>query len=177
MTKIQVLLNAVHGYSCIGSGNISNATIEVEITDTQLATLLRIGDTLTAQSIVESISNGSTELEPLHEQLSEEFYYMVEEYWLHDADNEFLYDNLGQAIIEDVSNGLYTPTMLNDENEDENEDDDEDEDEDEDDADNWDLDDYYDWVRTHDHPFIAERVGLDLEACRDQEVDYVIILQ
>ena len=171
MTKIQVLLNAVHGYSCIGSGNISNATIEVEITDTQLATLLRIVDSLTAQSIIEAISNGSTELEPLHEQLSEEFYYMVEEYWLHDADNEFLYDNLGQAIIEDVSNGLYTPTMLNDEDEDENEDDDED------DADNWDLDDYYDWVRTHDHPFIAERVGLDLEACRDQEVDYAIILQ
>ena len=26
----------------------------------------------------------------------------------------------------------------------------------------------------HDHVFVAERVGLDLDACRDEEVDYTI---
>ena len=26
----------------------------------------------------------------------------------------------------------------------------------------------------HDHVFVAERVGLDLDACRDDEVDYII---
>ena len=26
----------------------------------------------------------------------------------------------------------------------------------------------------HDHTFVAERVGLDLDACRDDEVDYTI---
>jgi hypothetical protein len=35
---------------------------------------------------------------------------------------------------------------------------------------------YYDWVKEHDHEFVAERVGLDLDACRDDEVDYTISL-
>ena len=35
---------------------------------------------------------------------------------------------------------------------------------------------YYDWVCEHDHEFVAERVGLDLDACRDDEVDYTISL-
>jgi hypothetical protein len=26
----------------------------------------------------------------------------------------------------------------------------------------------------HDHAFVAELVGLDLDACRDDEVDYII---
>ena len=48
------------------------------------------------------------------------------------------------------------------------------EDEDED----YDLDAYYEWVcgNGHDHAFVAERVGLDLDACRDDEVDYTIQL-
>ena len=35
---------------------------------------------------------------------------------------------------------------------------------------------YYDWVKEHDHEFAAERVGLDLDACRDDEVNYTISL-
>ena len=40
------------------------------------------------------------------------------------------------------------------------------------------LNEYYDWVRgnDHDHEFVAERVGLDLNACRDDEVNYTINL-
>ena len=41
---------------------------------------------------------------------------------------------------------------------------------------NYNLDEYYDWVKRHDHEFAAERVGLDLDACRDDEVDYTIHL-
>lgn len=35
---------------------------------------------------------------------------------------------------------------------------------------------YYDWVCEHDHAFVAERVGLDLDACRDYEVEYTITI-
>ena len=38
------------------------------------------------------------------------------------------------------------------------------------------LNEYYDWVCGHDHEFIAERVGLDIDACRDDEIDYTIHL-
>ena len=40
------------------------------------------------------------------------------------------------------------------------------------------LNEYYDWVcgNGHDHAFVAERVGLDLDACREDEVDYTIVL-
>ena len=38
----------------------------------------------------------------------------------------------------------------------------------------WDK--YYDWICKHVHEFIAERVGLDLGACQDDEIDYTIHL-
>ena len=40
------------------------------------------------------------------------------------------------------------------------------------------MDMYYDWVcgNGHDHAFVAERVGLDLDACHDDEVNYTITL-
>ena len=57
------------------------------------------------------------------------------------------------------------------------EDEDSEEDDYEDDDDNYDLDAYFDWVKEHDHEFAAERVGLDLDACRDDEVNYTINLE
>jgi hypothetical protein len=45
---------------------------------------------------------------------------------------------------------------------------------DDEDEESYDLDEYYNWVKEHDHYFVAERVGLDLGACRDDEVDYTI---
>jgi hypothetical protein len=119
---------------------------------------------------------------------------MVEEYWLYEADNEFLYENLADHVEQDISDGIYTPTVSEDYEEDydieeidEEELDDEDE-EYEDDAtdeddyeydeeeDNYDLEAYFDWVKGHDHEFVAERVGLNLDACRDDEVNYTISL-
>ena len=40
------------------------------------------------------------------------------------------------------------------------------------------LNEYYDWVcgNGHDHAFVAERVGLDLDDCHDDEVNYKIAL-
>ena len=54
------------------------------------------------------------------------------------------------------------------------EDEDYDDDYGDEDEESYDLDAYYDWVKEHDHAFVAERVGLDLDACRDDEVNYTI---
>ena len=101
---------------------------------------------------------------------------MGEEYWLYEAYNEFLYECLEKHLKQDVSDGLYPPTDLeDDEDEDYYEDEDYEDDYDDDDEESYELNKYYDWVKEHDHYFVAERVGLDLGACRDDEVDYTII--
>ena len=200
MAKISVELEAFYGYSCGFQSHGSNKTVEIEVSDNELEALKKFGKKeITAEDIVAAIEAGDTTLESLHEQLSEKFYYMVEEYWLYEADNECLYECLADHIEQDINDGLYTPEVMEgegfdchcwtgddeeeseDEDEDENEetndedyDDEEDEDEDEND---YDLDAYFDWVKEHDHEFAAERVGLDLDACRDDEVDYTITLK
>ena len=214
MEKIKVLLDAFYGYSCDGCGHGSEQNIEVEVDDAQLEALRQIGkEKITCEDITEAIKKGTTVLEPLHEQLEEKYYYMVEEYWLYEAYNECLNECLSEAIKEDVRNGLYTPVKKEEEEETfdcrfcstfydeelkEEEDDDADaeeedenadaednrsiydrlyeEDWDDEDAAQWDMDDYYAWVCEHDHAFVAERVGLNLDACRDEEVNYTIEL-
>ena len=112
---------------------------------------------------------------------------MVEEYWLYEADNECLYECLADHIEQDINDGLYTPEVKDDDGfdchcwagddeEDENEETDDEDYDDEEDEDDYDLDAYFDWVKEHDHEFAAERVGLDLEACRD-EVNYTITIE
>ena len=107
---------------------------------------------------------------------------MVEEYWLYKAYNECLEECLAEFIEPDISDGFYTPTTSDDDsdyhcstdNEDADECDEEDlEDYDEED---YDLDAYYEWVKKHDHEFVADRVGVDLDACRNDEVNYKIYL-
>ena len=205
MTKIKVLLDAFYGYSCDGCGHGSEQNIEVEVDDAQLEALRQLGkEKITCEDITEAITQGTTVLEPLHQQLEEKYYYMVEEYWLYEAYNECLDECLSEAIKEDVRNGLYTPVKKEEEEEtfdcrfcsafydeelNEEEDDDADaednrsiydrlyeEDCDDDDAAQWDMDDYYTWVCEHDHAFVAERVGLNIDACRDEEVCYTIEL-
>ena len=89
MTKIKVLLEAFYGYSCCGCGHGSNENIEVEVNDAQLEALRQIGkEKITCEDITKAIAQGTTVLEPLHEQLEEKYYYMVEEYWLYEAYNE-----------------------------------------------------------------------------------------
>ena len=196
MAKINVNLEAFYGYSCGGHGHGSEETIEMEVNEVEFEALQKLGTKeISCEAVVNAIENGEKELISLHERLEEKFYYMVEEYWLYEAYNEFLYECLERHMKQDISDGLYQPTdSKDDEDEDYYEDEDyededyedfDDEDEDyededyeddydDDDEESYDLNEYYNWVKEHDHAFVAERVGLDLDACRDDEVDYII---
>ena len=197
MAKISVELDAFYGYSCGFQSHGSNETVEIEVSDNELEALKKFGKKeITAEDIVAAIEGGDTTLESLHEQLSEKFYYMVEEYWLYEADNECLYECLADHIEQDISDGLYTPEVKEgdgfdchcwagddeeesddeDENEETDDEDYDDEEEEEEEENDYDLDAYFDWVKEHDHEFAAERVGLDLDACRDDEVNYTVSL-
>ena len=186
MPKITVDLEAFYGYSCGFQGHGSNETLELEISNDELAALKQIDDEeVSSEDVVQAIESGDLTLESLHEKLSDAFYNMVEEYWLFEAYNECLYDSLEEAIKEDIRDGLYEPTYVEDDDDDNFDCSccaDEDVDADEDSKpytlnptqENYDLDAYYEWVKKHDHWFIAERVGLDLDACHDDEVNYTI---
>ena len=199
MAKISVDLEAFYGYSCGFQSHGSDETVEIEVSDNELAALKNLGkEQITTEDIVAAIESGDRTIESLHEQLSEKFYYMVEEYWLYEADNECLEESLSEAIENDLSEEIFTPSISvkefieavkNEEidfdglefgyfedledNYDLN---------DEEDAqsvyNSYILNEYYDWVRgnDHEHEFVAERVGLDLNACRDDEVNYTINL-
>lgn len=197
MATIKVKLSAFYGYGHGGGCYGSNETIEVEINDQELDALRKLGaKEISCEAVMETIESGDTTLQSLHERLEEKFYYMVEEYWLYEADNECLEESLSEAIENDLSEDIFTPSLSVEEfieavkNKEI--------DFDglqfgyfEDIEDNYDLDDeedaqtiynsyilneYYDWVCEHDHAFVAERVGLDIYACRDDEVDYTITI-
>lgn len=191
MATIRVNLNAFYGYGHGGGCYGSNETIELEINEQELEALQRLGEEeISCDAVIEAIENGESVLESLHEKLEDKFYYMVEEYWLYEAYNECLHECLAEHIEQDINDGLYTPASSDDEEDsfdcncldDDSEEDAEDEnyeDEEEyEDEDGYDLDAYYDWVcgNDHDHAFVAERVGLDLDACRDDQVDYTITI-
>lgn len=193
MAKITVELEAFYGYSCGFQGHGSNETVELEISDDELDALKKLGkEQITAEDIVDVIESGDNTLNSLHEQLSEKFYYMVEEYWLYEADNECLDECLAEHIEQDMSEGIYPPVTYDELIEwYETGDIDSDkldflagfdeggylyEDQIEEKYDEFIREKYYDWVCEHDHEFVAERVGLDLDACRDNEVDYTISL-
>ena len=193
MAKITVELEAFYGYSCGFQGHGSNETVELEVLDSELDALKKFGkEQITAENIVAAIESGDNTLNSLHEQLSEKFYYMVEEYWLYEADNECLDECLAEHIEQDMSEGIYPPVTYDEliewyETGDIDSDKldflvgfDEDgylyEDQIEEKYDEFIREKYYDWVCEHDHEFVAERVGLDLDACRDDEVDYTISL-
>ena len=199
MAKISVDLEAFYGYSCGFQSHGSDETVEIEVSDNELAALKNLGkEQITTEDIVAAIESGDRTIESLHEQLSEKFYYMVEEYWLYEADNECLEESLSEAMENDLSEEIFTPSISVKEFIEavKNEEIDFDGLEFgyfEDLEDNYDLDDeedaqsvynsyilneYYDWVRgnDHEHEFVAERVVLDLNACRDDEVNYTINL-
>jgi hypothetical protein len=193
MAKITVELEAFYGYSCGFQSHGSNETVELEISDDELDALKKLGkEQITAEDIVDAIESGDNTLNLLHEQLSEKFYYMVEEYWLYEADNECLDECLAEHIEQDMSEGIYPPVTYDELIEwYETGDIDSDkldflagfdeggylyEDQIEEKYDEFIRERYYDWVKEHDHEFAAERVGLDLDACRDDEVNYTISL-
>lgn len=199
MAKITVDLEAFYGYSCGFQSHGSDETVEIEVSDSELDALKKLGKGhITAEDIVATIESGDTTLQSLHEQLEERFYYMVEEYWLYEADNECLEESLSEAMENDLSEEIFTPSISVKEfieavkNEEidfdglelgyfEDLEDDYDLDDEEDAQsvyNSYILNEYYDWLRgnDHDHEFVAERVGLDLDACRDDEVNYTINL-
>ena len=193
MAKITVELEAFYGYSCGFQSHGSIETVELEISDDELDALKKLGkEQITAEDIVDAIESGDNTLNSLHEQLSEKFYYMVEEYWLYEADNECLDECLAEHIKQDMSEGIYPPVTYDELIEwYETGDIDSDkldflagfdeggylyEDQIEEKYDEFIRERYYDWVKEHDHEFAAERVGLDLDACRDDEVNYTISL-
>ena len=193
MAKISVELDAFYGYSCGFQSHGGNETVEIEISDDELDALKKFSKKeITAENIVAAIEGGDAALESLHEQLSEKFYYMVEEYWLYEADNECLDECLAEHIEQDMSEGIYPPVTYDELIEwYETGDIDSDkldflagfdeggylyEDQIEEKYDEFIRERYYDWVKEHDHEFAAERVGLDLDACRDDEVNYTISL-
>ena len=193
MAKITVELEAFYGYSCGFQSHGSNETVELDVSDSELDALKKFGkEQITAEDIVAAIESGDNTLNSLHEQLSEKFYYMVEEYWLYEADNECLDECLAEHIEQDMSEGIYPPVTYDELIEwYETGDIDSDkldflagfdeggylyEDQIEEKYDEFIRERYYDWVKEHDHEFVAERVGLDLDACRDDEVDYTISL-
>lgn len=193
MTKITVKLDAFYGYGCGGCSHGSNKIIEVEISEKELDALKGIGEKeISTEDVVELIENGDTSLEPLHEKLEKAFYNMVEEYWLFEADNECLYESLYDSMKKDIENGEYPPVSFEELVElFDNGDIDEydflsdfdaeycyDEDDLRETYNKYIKDKYYDWVCEHDHEFIADRVGLDLDACRDDnEVNYIIMIE
>ena len=186
MTKITVKLDAFYESE-------HNEIIEVEISEKELDTLKGISKKeISSEDVVEFIENGYTSLESLHEKLEEAFYNMIEVYWLFVADNECLHESLYNYMQKYIANGEYPPLSFDELVELFNNGDDLDEDDflsdfnaencyDEDDLketyNKYIKDKYYDWVCEHDHEFIAERVGLDLDACRDGEVNYIIMLE
>ena len=193
MAKITFELEAFYGYSCGFQGHGSNETVELDVSDSELDALKKFGkEQITAEDIVAVIESGDTTLQSLHEKLEEKFYYMVEEYWLYEADNECLDECLAEHIEQDMSEGIYPPVTYDELIEwYETGDIDSDkldflagfdeggylyEDQIEEKYDEFIRERYYDWVKEHDHEFAAERVGLDLDACRDDEVNYTISL-
>lgn len=206
MAKIYVDLNASYGCNCMGCSYDSEETIEIEVSNNVLNILREIdASEIASEKVLEAIKEGKSELETIHKQITDSFYYMVEDYWLYEADNECIEESLSNTLDNDIESGIYTPISIKDffekvksdeislsdlkfdiEDEDLIEeliDNEEDYDwEDDEDAEyvynRYLLNDYYDWVygNDHDHEFIAERVGLDIEACRDVEVNYTINL-
>ena len=199
MAKIKVELNASYGCDCMGCGYGSEETIEIEVNEQELEALWKLGsEEISWEAVVEAIESGDTTLQSLHEKLEEKFYYMVEEYWLYEADNECLEESLSEAIENDLSEDIFTPSLSVEEfieavknkeidfdglqfgyfEDIEDNYDLEDEDDVQSLYNSYILNEYYDWLcdKDNDHAFVADRVGIDLDACHEDGVNYKIML-
>ena len=199
MAKIKVELNASFGCDCMGCGYGSEETIEIEVNEQELEALRKLGsEEISCEAVVEAIENGETTLQSLHEYIEERFYYMVDEYWLYEADNECLEESLSEAIENDLSEDIFTPSLSVEEfieavknkeidfdglqfgyfEDIEDNYDLEDEDDVQSLYNSYILNEYYDWLcdKDNDHAFVADRVGVDLDACHEDGVNYKIML-
>lgn len=199
MAKIKVELNASFGCDCMGCGYGSEETIEIEVNEQELEALRKLGsEEISYEAVVEAIEKGETALQSLHEYIEERFYYMVDEYWLYEADNECLEESLSEAIENDLSEDIFTPSLSVEEfieavknkeidfdglqfgyfEDIEDNYDLEDEDDVQSLYNSYILNEYYDWLcdKDNDHAFVADRVGVDLDACHEDGVNYKIML-
>jgi len=167
---------AFYGFGCGCGTYSSNETATVEINYDAAATLEEMQKTKrepTQDDVLAAIKDGHTELQPLYDAILARHTDMVVRYWLFEADNECLDENLEPYFWQDIEKKLYKPEVTRDEFVIANQND-----EDFCDYDFMDEDDvrtaYYEfgkedylaWVNSHtsDYPFIAERIGLDLDA-------------
>ena len=183
----------------MGCGYGSEETIEIEVNEQELEALRKLGsEEISCEAVVEAIENGETALQTLHEYIEERFYYMVDEYWLYEADNECLEESLSEAIENDLSENIFTPSLSVEEfieavknkeidfdglqfgyfEDIEDNYDLEDEDDVQSLYNSYILNEYYDWLcdKDNDHAFVADRVGVDLDACHEDGVNYKIML-
>ena len=66
MAKITVELEAFYGYSCGFQSHGSNETVELEVSDSELDALKKLGkEQITAEDIVAAIESGDTTLQSL----------------------------------------------------------------------------------------------------------------
>ena len=174
---LEVHMEASYGFSCWGGAHGTEGDGEISVSKQVLDTLLALMEAkepmsesefgLDYNDIDNAIEAGHTELQQLHEELVDRFYYMDEEYWLFEADNECIDESLEPYFYQDVEDGLYEPET----------------DEDYDPESGYEpdsfeacRDNYLEWVNSHrdDHYFVADRVGVDLSACREDDPYYII---
>lgn len=191
MKKIKASLFVSHGYGCDGCQYSSEDDCIIEIDDTTYATLVALSqgqDSLDEELIQNAISEGHSELQCVVDAISKKQAKMEVEYWLFEADNTCIDDSLEPSFWDDIAAGLYFPDGSVDvcsnehifEPEEENDP----------------LGaqaiqalreefyhtfkkDYLDWVYSqNDCGFIADRVGLDLEAVYEDmpELQFAITL-
>ena len=185
MKRIKVNMEAFFGYGCGGGSYGTEAKIELNIEDAAAETLNALkasGKTLDQDVVKQAIADGHAELQAVYDEIAERFYNMDEEYWLFGEQNEFLDDSLMWMIKEDIDSKKYKPevsfkTYV---------------------ADNYDekvtksnreemeeeyFEEYYEecrehyieWLKKQDRASVAERMEVDLEACREEdEVGFVI---
>ena len=167
MKTITVDLEVFLGYSCSGAWNGDEQTVHMEVEDNIAATLQSMLENaepdedgeiyINEDDLMTAIDNGHPELEPLCVKLVGRCHEMEVLYWCDEA-YDCIDETLGEYFYEDVKNGLYEPE----------------DDEDFDPEDGYHSgsyeacrENYQAWVRSHtDDPyFMAERLGVDPEAC------------
>ena len=177
MKEIKVLLAACHGYSHFGSYS-SHDTVDLEVSDEALAALRKIHPSeASCEQVAEAISQGATELQDVHDQACDEYYNMVECFWLHEADNECEREALEQCIDDDIEEGLFEPEMTIEEFSQMKEEEGRDLDDEElvEEYHFYLMDDYAAWVHCQDdNEFVACRVGCDLDGIRDEPASYTL---
>lgn len=174
--QITIDIEATYGYST-SEWDGSKATVTIEISNEIATTIRQLFHSaksddegrlyIDKEDVLSAINAGHVELQPLHDSLTEQFYRIDDEHWLFNSDIKEMDETLEPAFYDDVKWGLYSPKLDNECRVD---------------FDTPNLSfascrkNYLEWVRTHrdDYPFIANRLGVDLDARSENDFDYFI---